>query len=98
MPYAIITEQDAGKPELRDQTRPAHIAYLEANAGRLLAAGAKLTDDGKTTTGGIMILDTDDRAEAERFIAEDPFTTSGVFSQVQVVRWRKAFFDFKKTS
>ena len=38
-------------------------------------------------------MDTDDRAEAERFIAEDPFTKAGLFQSVTVVRWRKAFFN-----
>ena len=40
-------------------------------------------------------MDTDDRAVAERFIAEDPFTLAGLFEKVTVTRWRKAFFDGK---
>ena len=43
--------------------------------------------------GGILLIDTDGREEADRFIAEDPFTKAGLFEEVTVTRWRKAFFD-----
>jgi uncharacterized protein YciI len=61
----------------------------------LLAAGALIDDDGTGGKGGILLVDTDDRAVAERFIAEDPFTKAGLFEKVTVTRWRKAFFDGK---
>lgn len=93
MPYAIQTEDKPGSAELRAATRSAHLEYLTANAHKLLAAGALLDDDGSGGHGGILIVDTDDRAEAERFIAEDPFTKAGLFRKVTVTRWRKAFFD-----
>jgi uncharacterized protein YciI len=62
----------------------------------LLAAGAVLDDDGSGAHGGVIIVDTDDRAEAETLIAEDPFTTAGLFQEVTVTRWRKAFFNFER--
>ncbi len=49
----------------------------------------------KDGTGGVLIIDTDDRAAAEAFIAEDPFTKAGLFESVTVTRWRKAFFNFE---
>ena len=77
----------------RAKTRAAHLEYLTANKHLLLAAGALIDDDGTGGHGGILIVDTDDRAEAERFINEDPFTKAGLFQSVSVVRWRKAFFN-----
>ena len=41
----------------------------------------------------MIILDTDDRAEAEQLIANDPFTRAGVFEKVEIKRWRKVFFN-----
>ena len=38
-------------------------------------------------------MDTDDRKEAKRFIADDPFTKAGLFEKVTITRWRKAFFN-----
>ena len=96
MPYAIQTQDKAGTAELRAATRPAHVEYLTKNQSLLLAAGALIDDDGRGGHGGILLVDTDDRAVAERFIAEDPFTKAGLFEKVTVTRWRKAFFNGEK--
>ena len=93
MPYAIQTKDKPGSAHVRAQARPAHLEYLTANQHKLLAAGALIDDDGSGGHGGILIVDTEDRAEAERFIAEDPFTKAGLFEQVTITRWRKAFFN-----
>ena len=93
MPYAIQTKDKRDHAHVRAQARPAHLEYLTANQHKLLAAGALIDDDGTGGHGGILIVDTDDRAEAERFIAADPFTKAGLFEQVTVTRWRKAFFN-----
>ena len=95
MPYLVETWDKPGHQHVRDAARPEHLAYLEASKARLLACGAKLLDDGSGATGGVYILDTEDRAEAERFIADDPFTAVGLFETVAVTRWRKAYFDGK---
>ncbi len=95
MPYAIQTLDKPGARDLRARTRPAHLEYLVRHQPLLLAAGALIEDDGTGGSGGILLVDTDDRAVAERFIAEDPFTLAGLFKKVTVTRWRKAFFDGK---
>ena len=95
MPYMIETWDRPGAADIRMQTRPAHIAYLEANLGKLLAAGAKLADDGETAIGTLYLVGTDSRDEAQQFVAADPFTIAGVPGQIIVTRWRKAIFDFK---
>lgn len=95
MPFMIETWDRPDAAGVRAKTRAAHIAYLEANLDRLLAAGAKLADDGETALGTLYIVTTDDRNEAQRFVAEDPFTKAGVPGQIVVTRWRKAIFDSK---
>ena len=93
MPYAIQTRDKPGTGELRLATRPAHLEYLTKHKDKLLAGGALVDDTGNTAQGGIIIVDTDDRADAERFINEDPFTKAGLFESITVTRWRKAFFN-----
>lgn len=95
MPYVVETWDKPDSLELRLRVRPQHIAFLEENAHRLLGAGAKLSDDGETMLGTIYIVDTESREEAERFVAEDPFSKAGLPSRVVVTRWRKAFFNFE---
>ncbi len=95
MAYAIQTKDKAGSAKIRADNRPAHLEYLKANQHLLLAAGALIEDDGTGGNGGILIVDTDDRKVAERFINDDPFTKAGLFEKFTVTRWRKAFFDKK---
>ena len=96
VPYVIITRDKSNSLALRNEVRAVHIDYLTANQHRLLAAGAQIEDDGSGGSGGVIIVDTDDRKEAEDFIANDPFTKAGLFEDVQVKRWRKAFFNFER--
>jgi uncharacterized protein YciI len=93
MPYAIQTRDKTGSENIRSDNRAAHLEYLTKLQNLILAGGAITDDDGTGGRGGIIIIDTDDRAEAERFVAEDPFTKAGLFEEVTVSRWRKAFFN-----
>lgn len=93
MPYAIQSIDKPGHTQLRADKRPEHLAYLKSHVARLIAAGGLLEDDATGGKGGIILLDTDDRAEAERFAAEDPYTLAGLFEKVTITRWRKAFLD-----
>ncbi len=95
MPYAIQTKDKPDHFHLRTELRDQHLAFLDANLDKLLAAGGLMDDDGTGGHGGILIVDTDDRAEAETFAADDPFTKGGLFESVTVTRWRKAYFNFE---
>jgi uncharacterized protein YciI len=93
MPYLIHSKDKPGQSALRDQVRPTHIDYLKTKIDKILAGGALLADDGGGAHGSVIIYDTEDRAEAEEFAANDPFTKAGLFESVTVTRWRKAIFD-----
>jgi uncharacterized protein len=95
MPFVVETWDRPNALALRDEVRPRHVIYLDEQKHKLLGAGAKLSDDGETMLGSIYIVDTEERAEAERFLDGDPFMAAGLFDEVSITRWRKAFFDFK---
>lgn len=95
MPYIIEAWDKPDSQELRRTTREAHLDFLEANAAKLLACGAKLNDEGGDGGGSLYIVDVETRAEAEAFIAEDPFSKAGLFGRMQITRWRKAFLGGK---
>ena len=92
MPFAIIAHDAPGTEALRAQLRQQHVDYLGERVQMILAGGA-LLDEGGRPIGGLLIVDTEDRQAAEAFSAGDPFRTGGVFGTVQVVPWRKTFFD-----
>jgi uncharacterized protein len=91
MPYAIFATDKPGASALRAELRPAHLEHLERHAAKLLAGGAVFADDGTTPVGSLIIFDSDDRAEVDRFMAADPFTRGGLFESVAVYPWCKVF-------
>ncbi|MGW1675887.1 YciI family protein [Saccharopolyspora sp. NPDC002376] len=91
MPYFIETFDKPDHQQVRQDNRPAHLAFLEEHKELLLACGAKLPDDGDAPTGGVYLVDVETRAEAEDFIARDPFTRADLFTEVTILRWRKAY-------
>ncbi len=93
MPYAIQTEDKPGTAEIRAEYRAIHLEYYTAYKDKLLAAGALIDDEDTAAQGSLVIIDTDDRAEAERFIAEEPYTKAGLFAKITVTCWRKGFFN-----
>lgn len=92
MPYHIETWDKPDHQHRRQELRAAHLAYVSGVANLIVAAGAKLADDGTDAGGGIYIVDVDSRDEAERFITQDPFYQGGLFREVRITRWRKAYF------
>src|SRR5258708_32173053 len=94
MPYMIRTKDKPGHASLRAEMRAEHLKYLEAHKDKLLATGALLSDDGKDATGGLLIVDVEGRKAAEDFIANDPFTTAGLFPKITGKRWPQALFNY----
>jgi uncharacterized protein len=62
-------------PEVVEQTRPAHLKFLEAEieAGRLLLAGRQ--EDG---SGGVLITADMAQEEADALLDRDPYVQTGV--------------------
>lgn len=62
-------------PDVIEQTRPAHLEFLnqEIEAGRLLLAGRQ--EDG---SGGVLITSDMGAEEAQDIVERDPYTQAGV--------------------
>ena len=66
---------------------------LDQHREILLAAGAMLDDEMVEPHGGVLLVDVETRAAAEEFVRNDPFQAAGLFGEILITRWRKAFFD-----
>ena len=97
MPYVIETRHRPGSSDLRQKIRPEHLEYLDKHVGKLLAAGAKLEEDGSPGMGSFYIFATEDRSVAEAFMNAEPYFRSGICEVVEYTRWRKGYFDFART-
>ncbi|AWK87702.1 YciI family protein [Azospirillum thermophilum] len=91
MLYMFHCTDKAGAAEIRQTNRAAHLAYLEASAARIFAAGPLLSDDGQGMVGSLLVVECADAAEAQRFADEDPYARAGLFESVVIRPWRRVY-------
>jgi uncharacterized protein YciI len=96
--FVIHAIDKPGHGEVRAGARPAHLEYMKNAADRLLVAGPTLAEDGAAMTGSLIIIEATDRAEAEAFTRNDPYTQAGLFDSVTIAPWKLVFARDSDTS
>ena len=82
-----IDRPDAEK--LRADLRTPHIKYLEGEVDKIALIGPTLSEAGEPN-GMVVILNVAKRAEAEAFLANEPFVVGGLFISTDIRPWRGA--------
>jgi len=73
--------------DVRMANRNDHIAWLTARGDAVKAAGPWL-DDAGDMAGSLLIVEADDRAELDAWLAQDPYARAGLFERVEIAPWR----------
>lgn len=89
MLYALICRDRPGGAALRAELRPKHLEWAKAYATNIKLAGPLLSEDGQTMIGSLFLAEFPDRAAAQAFNMEDPYTLGGLFSSVEITPWRR---------
>jgi uncharacterized protein len=84
--WVIHAEDRPGSGELRQATRPDHLAYVADFP--IVAGGPLLGDDGEMC-GSLVIIDLPDREAVDAYVAGDPYSKAGLFATVRVHGWRQ---------
>ena len=87
MLFALLCTDRPNSLELRQQSRPDHLMFLEGLGSSLKAAGPFTDDDGKPI-GSMVIIDAKDRAEISGIAARDPYAVAGLFASVDIKPWK----------
>ncbi|CAN7273619.1 YciI-like protein [Mesorhizobium amorphae] len=92
MLFALICKDKPGSLQVRLDTRPEHIAFLEGLNGdkKLGFAGPFLDADGKPN-GSLVVVEAADLAGAEKLSAADPYAKAGLFENVEIRQWNWTF-------
>ncbi|WP_269931945.1 YciI-like protein [Aminobacter sp. HY435] len=92
MLFALICKDKPGHLQVRLDTRPDHVAFLnELNArGALKFAGPFLDADGKPD-GTLAVIEAADAAAAQALAATDPYAKAGLFESVVIRPWNWVF-------
>lgn len=92
MAFLVLFDDHLDTEDLREQHRPAHVEHLKTRLDKIISGGPMFNEAGQAC-GGAIVLDVDDRAEAEAFATEDPYTKVGVHKSHTVTEYRPSFFD-----
>jgi uncharacterized protein len=94
--YAILCVDVDDSLALRAETRPAHIARLQAlrDQGRLLLAGPHPAIDSLDPgpagfTGSLIVAEFESLEDARAFADADPYVAAGVYQSVTVKPFKK---------
>ncbi len=87
MKFAAIIEYGPDLTKIAE-IRPTHRAYLSSllESGRLAISGP-FTDD----SGALIVYEAASPEEAEKLIADDPFSKAGVFAKWSIKPWNPVF-------
>ena len=90
MLFAFLCQDKPGALQVRLDTRPDHLAYLNALKadGKLGFAGPFLGDDGKPT-GSLVVVKVETIEEARQIAANDPYAKAGLFESVTITEWKR---------
>ena len=80
--FRLLDKPDSAA--LRQRVRPEHKAYLAAVAERIAFAGPLTHDDGVTMIGSLLAIEFASRADADAWLADEPFTRAELYAGVEV--------------
>lgn len=92
MLFAFIGKDKPGNLQLRLDTRPLHVEFLNGlnGSGKLRFAGPFLDGDGKPC-GSLVVVEAADLAAAKEILAGDPYAKVGLFASSEVIAWNWSF-------
>ena len=82
MLIALIAHDKPDSLAIRQENRPAHVAYLKST-DHVFQAGP-LLDGGGEMMGSLVMLDVGDEAAAQEWANNDPYAQAGLFADVPV--------------
>lgn len=87
MLIALYAKDKAGALQIRKDNRDAHLDYIKTTG--VVAQAGPLLDAAGDMCGSLVILDVEDMAAAQDWVANDPYGHAGLFDSVELTPWKK---------
>lgn len=94
MMYAVLFIDNPAHADQRQRFMQDHLAFLEKNAARILAAGP-LQENG-AGAGGLWLVDADNADAVVALVHADPFWPTGLRQSVRLLAWTHVFADGRR--
>jgi uncharacterized protein YciI len=89
--WAIYCWDKPGSADTRRALLAEQKKYVAGFGERVIGYGHFVSDDGRDTLGTSFFMQLDDRAAADKFIAEEPMNKAGVYARIDINRWSNSF-------
>jgi len=89
MLYAILCADKPDSLQVRLDTRPTHLEYLNGLGDALKFAGPFLDGEGKPN-GSMVVVEAESIEQARKIAENDPYAKAGLFAAVDVRPWNWA--------
>lgn len=90
MYFLVFGTDKPGMEAVRSEVRPTHREYLR-NPGKHTVVtrmgGPTLREDGAAMNGTLLIVEADSIDQVRAFVADDPYSRSGLFQSVEIRPW-----------
>lgn len=95
MQYIITAHDGENMLEKRLEVRSRHLENLATVKGKIICAGGLLDEEGKMK-GSVLVMDFDNRADLDDYLASEPYITEHVWETVEVEIMNVVILDGKK--
>ena len=91
MLYAVLFEDNEEKATMRQAHMAAHLAFLEAHADAIQAAGPLTRAEDGRGAGGLWLVEAESLATVQSLIEQDPFWPTGLRKSQRILAWQQVF-------
>jgi uncharacterized protein len=96
MKFVVLLEDDPhADPDIRKTHMRDHLAFLEANAERISAAGPLSKPTGGQA-GGLWLVDAENENDVEQLIRRDPFWPTGLRKSFTILKWTQVYAEGRR--
>ena len=95
MLFAVIFTDKPGHGQLRAEQLQSHIQWVDQHKHVVLVAGSLRERPQDTPKGGLWIVEAQSKEAVMQLMKTDPFFSSGLRQEVEVLHWNKALQDHK---
>ena len=90
MYFSILCYDKKNSLEKRKKLRSDHIKYISGFKKKILLVGPILSES-EEPQGSLLIIDFNNRNEANSFSENDPYYLGGLFKKVEIYKFKKVF-------
>jgi len=85
MQFVITAYDGEGMLPKRMEVRPRHLEGMERLRKHVVCAGGLLDEEGKMK-GSVLVMEFENRAELDAYLAQEPYVTEHVWERITVER------------